>query len=128
MNSSETNLLQYVDQQNQKFDKPISAMMSDKIYSPYCISNSMVLKFQDHCEQQLFSISDIMKLFISSKNKSSKYYFKVFMISSGKDGCMTPKVSHEKQSSLMKKLRNASIEESDTHEKGKNALSRDQIG
>lgn len=65
-----------------KLDQDRDIQMSDKIYLPFMISYSMVLQFQDHPEDEMLSIKDIMKTFVSSQQSPGKFYFKVFQLQS----------------------------------------------
>ena len=61
--------------------KERQVLIDERIYSPFMLTYSMILQFQDHPEKELLSIRDIMRIFIESNKPYRKYYFKVFQLS-----------------------------------------------
>ena len=54
-------------------------MIEEKIYSPYFITNNMVINYPKLKEAELISVRDIIQYFIKSKQINSKLFFKCDM-------------------------------------------------
>ena len=54
-------------------------MIEEKLYSPYFISNNMVISFPKLKEGELISVMDIIEHFEKSKQINSKLFFKCDM-------------------------------------------------
>lgn len=59
-----------------------SSKLDQKIYQPHFISNMTIIEFQGSCQEGLYSVMDIFKIFVNMKKSQSKLYFKVFKLDS----------------------------------------------
>lgn len=110
--------------------KERQVLIDERIYSPFLLTNSMIVQFNKHPEKELLSIRDIMKTFIQTNNKEARYYFKVFQFAQDQTD---PSKSSDFQGYLHTgtdiRRKDFSIgSELNTKRRGKQALSENDIG